>query len=186
MRRVRYGRAGVSEARFVVGGEPARIENGHTLIEQRVEDVAEHRVAGRLPELAGQMVEAHRTDELVVDIDAKAVNVRQIVKLVADDFLRTDRNELFPPIGFVAQPIDGIELVFDRHPPIFDPIQKIDKGTCKARDRRPYHFRNTHRDYSWPSTESRMLTPYSPCQNSENLLTTLNHLHGGASTAVPT
>ncbi|MNL87652.1 hypothetical protein D3C87_2169020 [compost metagenome] len=53
-----------------------------------------------------------RTHQLVIDIDAEAVAIVRIVIGVAGHLLGIDGNELFPPIGLVAQPVHRIELFF--------------------------------------------------------------------------
>src|SRR6202000_367127 len=80
------------QARLVVGGEPPGIEYRQPLVEQRIEHVSEYRMARRLAKLGRQVVKSHRADQLVVDIDAVAVDVGEIVELIPDDLLRVDRD----------------------------------------------------------------------------------------------
>ena len=66
-----------------------------------------------------------RTHQLAVDVDAEAVDIGQVVELVADDLLVVGGHERLAAISLVAQPVDGVELVPRWYAPVFYPVEQI-------------------------------------------------------------
>jgi hypothetical protein len=93
------------------------------------------------------MVETDGADQLLVNVDAEAIDVGQIVELVAHHFLAVDRYELLAPIRLVAEAVDGIELIFHTDPAIFHPVHEVYQRGGEVR-RRPTITRHslTHRN----------------------------------------
>ena len=67
-------------------------------------------------------VQAQRTDQLPIDIDAVAEGIGQVIELVPHHATGRDRYEPLAPIGLVAELVDRIELLVSLDPAIFHPV----------------------------------------------------------------
>ncbi|MCY1555209.1 hypothetical protein D9M68_918460 [compost metagenome] len=128
----------------MVGGEAAGVDIAVAAIEHGFENLGPDRAAGRDAILFGHVVKAQRADQRAINIDAEAVAVFRVVIIVAGDFLRVHRDEVFAAIRFIAQAVDRIELLVDRDPAIFHPVEQINQGYGKPRRARLCLGRRTH------------------------------------------
>ena len=69
-------------------------------------------------------VQAQGADQVTIDVDAEAIAIRQVIKLVADHAIRVFGHQIIQPIGRVAQPVDVLEILAAFAASILRPLQQ--------------------------------------------------------------
>src|SRR5262249_34542539 len=98
---------------FGIGNEPSRIDDDPAAVEFRMEQIGKHLGRQRTTPLRRQNADADRAKKFVVEIDAKAETVRQLVKAISDALRLRRQNCSLAQICAIAQPVNLV-LFFGR------------------------------------------------------------------------